>query len=83
MVPDVGETNPSVVAVMCEGVPSDSQWDFVQEQEDMNYEGTLVKPSPCPKRRMRTTLPQQSSFSSMEALGARRKEWLLQRWSST
>ena len=29
--------------------------------EDMNYEGTLVKAPPCPKRKMRTPLPQQSS----------------------
>ena len=32
----------------------------------MNHEGTFVKAPPCPKRRMRTPLPQQSSFSSME-----------------
>ena len=32
----------------------------------MNYKGTLVKAPPCPERRMRTPLPQQSSFSSME-----------------
>ena len=38
----------------------------VEEQEDMNYEGTLVKAPPCPKRRMRTPLLQQSSFSAME-----------------
>ena len=52
-----------LVSVMCEGVPSDSEWDFVEphsfsfskkrkfacvaDQEDMNYEGTLVK-APCP-----------------------------------
>ena len=49
---------------MCEGVPLDSEWDFVEpqsfsfskkrnfdcleEQEDMNFEGTLVKVPPCP-----------------------------------
>ena len=38
----------------------------VEGQEDMNYEGTPKKASPCPKRRMITPLPQQSSFSSME-----------------
>ena len=38
----------------------------VVNQEDMNYEGTLVKAPPCPKRRKRTPLPKQSSFSSME-----------------
>ena len=27
VVADVGETAPSVVTVMCEGVPSDSEWD--------------------------------------------------------
>ena len=32
----------------------------------MNYEGTLVKAPPRPGRRMKTPLPQQSSFSSME-----------------
>ena len=31
----------------------------VEEQEDMIYDGALVR-APCPKRRMRTTLPQQS-----------------------
>ena len=62
-VPDVGETAPSLVTVMCEGVPSDSEWDFVEpqsfsfskkgnfacveNQEDMNYEGTPVKAPPC------------------------------------
>ena len=67
---DLGETAPSVVTVMCEGVPSDSEWDFVEvqsfsfskkrnfacveDQEDMNHEGTLVEAPPCPKRRMRT-----------------------------
>ena len=39
----------------------------VEEQEDMNnYDGTLVKSPPCSKKRMRTPLPQQSPFSSME-----------------
>ena len=82
VVTDVGETALSVVTVMCEGVPRDSEWDFVEpqsfsfskkrkfvcveNQEDMNYEGTLVKAPPCPERRMRTPLPQQSSFLSME-----------------
>ena len=82
VVADVGESAPSMVTVMCEGVPSDSGWDFVEpqsfsfskkryfacveEQEDMNYEGTLVKAPPCTERRMRTPLPEQSSFSSME-----------------
>ena len=67
---------------MCEGVRSDSEWDFVEpqsfsfskkrkfvcveRQEDMHYEGTLVKALPCPERRMRTPLPQQSSFLTME-----------------
>ena len=81
VVTDVGESAPSVVSV-CEVVPSGSEWDFVEpqsfsfskklnfacveDQEDMNYEGTLVKAPPCPKRRMRTPLPQQSSSSTME-----------------
>ena len=79
---DVGEAAPSVVTVICGGVPSDSARDFVElqsfsfskkhnfacveEQEDMNYDGTLVKAPPCSKKRMRTPLPQQSPFSSME-----------------
>ena len=32
LVTDVGETAPSVVTVMCEGVLSDSEWDFVEPQ---------------------------------------------------
>ena len=71
VVTDVYETAPSVVTVMCEGVPSDSEWDFVEPQsssfskrcnfacvecqEDMNFEG------------MMTPVPQQSSFSSMDS----------------
>ena len=82
VVPDVGEATPSVVTVVCGGVPSDSEWDFldpksfsfskkrnfacVEEQQDMNYEGTLVMDLLALKRRMRTQLPQQSSLSSME-----------------
>ena len=66
VVPDVGEAASSVVTVICGGVPSDSAWDFVEpqsfsfskkhnfacveEQEDMNFEGTLVKSPPCSKR---------------------------------
>ena len=34
--------------------------------KDMNYEGTTVKAPPCPERRMRTPLPQQSSSSTRE-----------------
>ena len=34
--------------------------------KDVNYEGTLVKAPPCPERRMRTPLPQQSSSSTRE-----------------
>ena len=29
---DVGEATPSVVTVLCGGVPSDSDWDFVEPQ---------------------------------------------------
>ena len=32
VVSDVGESASSFVAVMCEGVPSDSEWDFVEPQ---------------------------------------------------
>ena len=65
VVTDVGETAHSAVAAMCEGVLSDSEWDFVEpqsfsfskkrnfacvgNQEDMNYEGTPAKAPPCPK----------------------------------
>ena len=82
VVADVSGTALSVVTVMCEGVPSDFEWEFVELQsfsyskkrkfacvenrEDMNYEGTPVKAPPCPKRRMRTPLPQQCSSSLME-----------------
>ena len=68
----------SVVTVMCAGARSDSEWDFVEpqsfsfskkrnfacveNQEDMNCEGALVKAPPCPTRRMRTPLPQHSSY---------------------
>ena len=38
----------------------------VERQEDMNYEGKLVKAPLCPERRMRTPVPQQSSLSSTE-----------------
>ena len=33
---------------------------------DVNYEGTMAKAPPCPERRMRTPLPQQSSSSTRE-----------------
>ena len=91
VVTDVGETDPSVVIVMCEGVHSDSECECVEpqplfiskkrnfarveNQEDMNFEGTLVKAPPCPERRMRTPLPKQSSFW--------KKERLLRGWNST
>ena len=65
----MGVSAPSFVTVVCEDVPSDFGWDFVESQcflskkrnfacvegqEDMNYEGTPVKALPCPKRRMIT-----------------------------
>ena len=34
------------------------------DPRDMNYEGTTAKASPCPERRIRTPLPQQSSSST-------------------
>ena len=40
----------------------------MEDQEDMNDEGTPVKARP-PKRRMRTPLPQQSSSSATEEEG--------------
>ena len=58
---------PSVVTVVCEDMPSDSCWDFVESQsfslsrkrnfacvegqEDMNYEGTPVKAPLCPQKK--------------------------------
>ena len=78
----VGVSAPSEVTVVCEDVPSDSEWDFLEPQsfsfskkrnfacvagqDAMNYEGTPVKAPLCPKRRMITPLPQQSCFASME-----------------
>ena len=35
-------------------------------QRDVNYEGTVAKAPPCPERRMRTPLPQQSSSSTRD-----------------
>ena len=32
VVSDVGESASSVVTVLCEGVPSDAEWDFVEPQ---------------------------------------------------
>ena len=34
--------------------------------KDVNYEGTMARAPPCPERRMRTPLPQQSSSSTRE-----------------
>ena len=98
--PDVGEATPSVVTVICGVVPSDSEWDFVEpqsfsfskkhnfacveEQEDMNYEGTLVKAPPCLEEgrgRCRSRAPFRQW--KKQALGALMKERPLQRWSST
>ena len=39
----------------------------VESQEDMSYEGTLVKAPPTSRRRMMPPTPQQSSHSSVEA----------------
>ena len=56
---DVGHSAPSVVTVMCEGVPSDSVWEFAESQSfslsekrsivleenqgEMSYQGMPVK----------------------------------------
>ena len=69
---------------MCEGVSSDSGWEFVElqsfsfsrkraivcveNQEDMSYEGTPVKAPPVIRRKMMLPTPQQSSYSSIEAM---------------
>ena len=78
VVPDLCEAS----SVTRGGVPSDSEWDFVEpqsfsfskkrnfacveEQEDMTYERTIVMAPPCRQIRMRTPLPQQGSWSSVE-----------------
>ena len=36
------------------------------EWQGVNYEGRMAKAPPCPERRMRTSLPQQSSWSRRE-----------------
>ena len=67
-----------VVTLMCADARSDSEWDSVEpqsfsfstkrnfacveNQEDMNCERTLAKAFPCPTRRVRTPLPQHSSY---------------------
>ena len=82
VVTDVSGTALSVVTVMRVGAHADSEWECVEpqsfsfskkqifawleEQEDMYFEGKPVKAPPCPKRRTRTPLPQQSSFSPTE-----------------
>ena len=74
----------SAVAVMCEGVSSDSDWEFVEpqsfsfskkrsivcveNQEDMGYERTPERAPPAARRRMMPPTPQQSSYSSIEGM---------------
>ena len=56
-----------------------------RDLKDMTYEGTIANAPPCPERRVRTPLPQQSSSSTREE----ESQWsaqegrLLQGWSST
>ena len=38
----------------------------VEEHEDMNYEATMVKVPPCPKRMMRRPLPAAGLWSAQE-----------------
>ena len=56
---------------------SQSDW------QDVNWEGPMAEAPPCPGRRMRTLLPQQSSSSTKKAGGVLEKEPLWRGWSST
>ena len=47
-----------------ERVAQQERW--LSDLQDVNYEGTMAKAPPCPERRMRTPLPQQSSSSTRE-----------------
>ena len=70
-VTDVLVSPSSVVAEMCEGVSLSSfskkrSIVWVENQEEMSYEGTPVKAPPTSSRRMMPPTPQQSSHSSIE-----------------
>ena len=47
---------------------------------DVNYEGTMAKAPPCPERRTRTPLPQQSSTSTREEEGQWRSMEVEPKW---
>ena len=82
-VPVVPVSPSSSVAVMSEVLVSDSDWDIVElqpssfsgkrqafcveNQEDMNYDGTLVKAPPASRRKIMPPAPQQSLQPSIEA----------------
>ena len=81
---EVRVSSTSAVAEMREGVSSDSDWESVEpqsfsfsrkrsifsveNQQDMSYAGTPVKAPPTSGRRMSPPTPQQSSYSSIEAV---------------
>ena len=69
VVTDVSGTTPSVVTLMCEGVHSGSEWEFVEPQSfsfSKKRKFACVENQEGTNRRMRTPLPQQSSFSPLE-----------------
>ena len=82
VVNDVLVSPSSAVSEVCEGVSLDSDREFVEpqsssfskkrsivwveNQDEMSYEGTPVKAPPTSRRRMLQPTPQQSSHSSIE-----------------
>ena len=82
VVVDVLVSPSSAVAEMCDGVSSDSDWEFVEpesfsfytkrsivcaeNQGEMSYEVTPVKAPPSTRRRMMPPTPQQFSRSSTD-----------------
>ena len=49
-----------------QGKKIDKQERWLSDLQNVNYERTMAKAPPCPERRMRTPLPQQSSSSTRE-----------------
>ena len=64
------KSDPSVASrnrwLECRGQRVAQQERWPSDLQDVNYEGTMAKAPPCPERRMRTPLPQQSSSSTKE-----------------
>ena len=81
---------PSSLVVMSEAFLSDSDWEIVEpqsfsfskkrhavcveNQEDMNYEGTPVKAPPASRRKIMPHTPQQSLQPSIEAMHLQTEE---------